>query len=78
MPEEVTSRQEQWNLPFIWFAGCIAIMLGLVFSMYWPAYFSADDFNNLYWAQRTPGVEILSHIINPASQFFRPVGMTLY
>ena len=53
-------------------------MLGLVFSLYRSAYFSTDDFNNLYWAQRTPAGDMLWHVLNPASQFFRPVGMSLY
>jgi hypothetical protein len=78
VPEQDTPRQEKWNLQFIWFAGSIAIMLGLVFSLYRSAYFSTDDFNNLYWVQRTPGGQLLGHIVNPASQFFRPVGMSLY
>jgi hypothetical protein len=43
------------------------------FSFFW-----LDDFNNLYWVQPESGWSILRHIINPASDFFRPVGMAVY
>src|SRR5437867_2750267 len=62
----------------LWLASCIAALLGFTFRLYWFAYFWTDDFNNLYWVQRTSGPEMLAHIINPASHFFRPVGIAFY
>jgi hypothetical protein len=42
------------------------------------SYFWLDDFNNLYWVQRETDWSMLKHVINPASEFFRPVGMLAY
>src|SRR2546430_9454149 len=62
----------------LWPGLCVAILLGFTFKLYWFAYFGTDDFNNLYWIQKTSGSQILWHLLNPASTFFRPAGMAFY
>jgi hypothetical protein len=44
----------------------------------WSTYFWLDDFNNLYWVQRTSFAEMIGHIANPVSTYFRPTGMMCY
>jgi len=62
----------------LWLAVCVATLMGFTFRLYWFAYFWIDDFGNLYWVQKTGGLEMLGHVVNPASAFFRPVGMAVY
>src|SRR5262249_42237095 len=42
------------------------------------SYFSLDDFNNLFWVQRLSGWSMLWHVVDPLSDFFRPLGMSVY
>jgi len=42
------------------------------------SYFSLDDFNNLFWVQRVSGWSMLWHVVDPLSDFFRPLGMSVY
>jgi len=56
----------------------IAIMLLASLRLYSFAYFWFDDFNNLYWTRREGFWNILVDIVNPASLFFRPLGMLMY
>jgi hypothetical protein len=43
--------------------------------LYRGAYFSLDDFNNLSLVQQETLGQMLGHILNPASSYFRPVGL---
>src|SRR5262245_2804487 len=56
----------------------IAITLIASLKLYSFAYFWFDDFNNLYWTRREGLWNIIVDIINPASLFFRPLGMLVY
>jgi hypothetical protein len=56
----------------------IAITLIASFRLYSFAYFWLDDFNNLYLTRREGFWNIVVDIINPASLFFRPLGMLTY
>jgi hypothetical protein len=62
----------------IWFAFCLAALLGFTFRLYWHAYFTVDDFNNLALAQRYSGSNILRNVVDPTVRDFRPVGMAFY
>ena len=69
---------ESWNLPRLIPVACVAVLLINTFRLYKNAYFWLDDFNNLYWVQRTTLGQMLSYIVNPVSSYFRPVGMLCY
>lgn len=56
----------------------IATLLLMTFHLYRSAYFWLDDFNNLYWVQRTSGSDMLKALIDPRSSYFRPAGMSVY
>ena len=58
--------------------GCVALLLVNTFRLYKGAYFWLDDFNNLYWVQRTTLGQMLGNIVNPFSTYFRPMGMLCY
>jgi hypothetical protein len=57
---------------------CIAILLLFTYRLYSSAYFWLDDFDNLYWVQPESASQMFWHIVNPASNFFRPAGMLFY
>ena len=57
---------------------CIAGLLFFTYRIYNDAYLYTDDFNNLYWVQQLSAGEIAWHVLNPASRYFRPVGMAVY
>jgi hypothetical protein len=57
---------------------CIGALLVLTFRQYTFAYFWIDDFTSLYWVQPQTFTQMLGHVLNPASDFFRPVGMSFY
>ena len=71
----MTSRTKL--LRFVPTFGIVALLL-FTFRLYRSSYFGLDDFNNLYWVQRTSAFEMLKAIINPASHYFRPMGMLFY
>jgi len=56
----------------------IGLLLFYTFRLYTFAYFSTDDFINFYWVQPRRFTEMISYVINPASDFFRPAGTLLY
>jgi len=56
----------------------VAIVLIAGVRLYNYTYFWLDDFNNVYWVRREGFWKILEHIANPASMFFRPLGMLVY
>jgi hypothetical protein len=57
---------------------CIGVLLIFTFRLYTFAYFWLDDFNNLHWVQSQSFTQMLWYVVNPASDFFRPVGMMFY
>ncbi len=57
---------------------CFVAVLFYMFRLYTFSYFWLDDFNNLFWVQKTGGWALLWHTLNPFSDFFRPVGMLAY
>jgi len=57
---------------------CIGALLVFTFRLYTFAYFWLDDFTSLYWVQPQTFTQMLGHVLNPASDFFRPVGMSFY
>jgi len=56
----------------------IAIVLLLGLRLYTFTYFWLDDFTNVYWIRRVGLWELIGHILNPTSAFFRPLGMMMY
>jgi hypothetical protein len=62
----------------IWFAFCLAALLGFTFKLYWDTYFTLDDFNNLFLAQLHNGSQILRNLVDPTIREFRPVGIASY
>src|SRR5262245_29392314 len=63
------------------FAAIIGVHVLLLLKIWYDwrfSYFSLDDFNNLYWFMRVDGPGMLWHVVNPMSDFFRPVGMSVY
>lgn len=42
------------------------------------AYFWLDDFNNLRWVQSQTFAQMIGHLVNPFSAYFRPTGMMCY
>src|SRR5688572_2215613 len=56
----------------------IGVLLLLTYHLYGYAYFSTDDFNNLYWAQKQNAYQTLVQFLNPISRAYRPSGMTFY
>ena len=58
---------------------CVGLLLLKTFRLYkGGAYFWLDDFNNLYWAQRATFAQMVGHVVNPLSDYFRPAGMICY
>jgi hypothetical protein len=58
---------------------CIGVLLLNTFRLYkGGAYFWLDDFNNLFWVQQATFAQMVGHIINPISGYFRPAGMMCY
>jgi len=57
---------------------CIAVLLFFTYRVYNYAYLYTDDFNNLSLIQQMSGPDIAWHVLNPASRYFRPVGMLFY
>ncbi len=53
-------------------------ILAAVFYSYRFAYFTMDDFDNIYWARTQTLPSMMWHNLNPLSDFFRPFGMTIY
>lgn len=62
---------------FVPFA-CIGILLAYTYRLFDSGYFGLDDFNNLYWAEKQSFVQMIGHVANPLSTFFRPTGMLCY
>jgi hypothetical protein len=56
----------------------VAIVLVLGLRLYTFTYFWLDDFTNVYWIRRVGFWELIGHIVNPTSSFFRPLGMLVY
>ena len=54
----------------------IVLLAGL--RLYTFTYFWLDDFTNVYWIRRVGFWELIGDILNPASSFFRPLGMLVY
>ena len=63
----------RYGIPII-----IAIVLLLGLRLYTFTYFWLDDFTNVYWIRRVGFWELIAHILNPTSSFFRPLGMLVY
>ena len=59
------------------FAVHVLVLAGIVYTWRF-SHLWLDDFNNLYWVQRETFQSMLGHVINPLSEFFRPVGMFVY
>lgn len=58
---------------------CIVVLLLKTYRLYaGGTYFWLDDFNNLYWVERTSFAHMLGPIVNPDPAYFRPVGMMCY
>jgi hypothetical protein len=57
---------------------CIGVLLLFTYRLYTSAYFTIDDFDNLYTVQLQSASQMFWHIVNPASDFFRPTGMLFY
>ena len=73
----VITRVWQHFAPFVVVASITALLLK-TFRLYKGAYFSSDDFNNLSLVQGETLVQMLAHILNPVSSYFRPAGMMCY
>jgi hypothetical protein len=58
--------------------GTNVFLLATIWSHWRFSYFSLDDFNNLFWVQRISGWSMLWHVVDPFSDFFRPLGMSVY
>jgi hypothetical protein len=56
----------------------IGLLLLFTFRLYTFSYFWLDDFSSFYWARTQTFTQMLWHVINPTSDFFRPVGMFVY
>src|SRR5262249_17867090 len=56
----------------------IALVLFTGLRLYNFTYFWLDDFNNVYWIRRVSLLDLIGHTVNPASLFFRPLGMLVY
>ncbi len=54
------------------------ILFLLCLPPYWHSYFYYDDFNCFYLAQQAGGGSILGHVLNPFSNYFRPLYMLFY
>ena len=76
--KQILSVLESWNVPRLIPVVCIAVLLINTFRLYKNAYFWLDDFNNLFWVQRATLGQMVGHIVNPVSSYFRPVGMLCY
>jgi hypothetical protein len=76
--KQILSVLESWNVLRLIPVACIALLLINTFRLYKNAYFWLDDFNNLYWVQRTTLGQMVGFIVNPVSSYFRPVGMLCY
>ena len=57
---------------------CVSVILLALFSKFSFFYFWLDDYNNLWWVQRTPYLDLFRHMVNPASDYHRPLGMLVY
>lgn len=57
---------------------CVVAILLALFDRFSFFYFWLDDFNNLWWVQRTSYLDLLGHMVNPASIYHRPLGMLVY
>lgn len=57
---------------------CIGLLLFFAFRLYRYAYFTIDDFNNLYWVQQWTFGQSLQMILSASTEYFRPVGMLVY
>jgi hypothetical protein len=73
MKKRVSVKLARYGIPVT-----IAIVLVAGLRLYNFTYFWLDDFNNVYWTRREGFWEIVEHILNPASLFFRPLGMLVY
>ncbi len=70
-------QEDSWSLRLApWL--CIGLLLFFTFRLYGYSYFWLDDFNNLSTIQPRSAIQMLSDLLNPASDFFRPLGMSLY
>jgi hypothetical protein len=54
------------------------ILFVLCLPPYWHSFFYYDDFNCFYLAQQEGGGSILGHVLNPFSNYFRPLYMLFY
>ncbi len=54
------------------------ILFLLCLPPYWHSYFYYDDFNCFYLAQQAGGSSILGYVLNPFSNYFRPLYMLFY
>jgi hypothetical protein len=66
------------RLTTVWIGCCVAALLLFTLRLYSFAHFWLDDFNNLHWVRPKSMTEMLWYVVNPASDFFRPVGMFFY
>jgi hypothetical protein len=60
------------------FIATFGLLLVKIWKTWSFSYFTLDDFDIFYWVQRVDGPSIFWYLINPASDFFRPVGVIFY
>ena len=73
MNRTVTIRLARYGIPATIAAVVVAGMWLYTFTYFW-----LDDFNNVYWIRREGFWRLIGDILNPASLFFRPLGMLVY
>lgn len=57
---------------------CVVAPLLVAFRLWRFSYFWTDDFGNIFWIQSERFGQIVGHIVNPLSTFYRPTGLLLY
>jgi hypothetical protein len=56
----------------------VALPTLFAFGLWSFSYFWTDDFGNIFWIQSETAGSMLTHVLNPASTFYRPVGEFFY
>jgi len=74
----MTVTRPLYTFSRFWPLVCVAALLGYTFRLFHFAYFSLDDFNNLFLIQNLKGGELLRHVLDPGSALFRPLGLAAY
>lgn len=76
-PAAGTTHLKQTAIRFLPLLSVAALLLA-TFRLYSYSYFWLDDFNALYQVQTQSAAQMMGHLLNPASSFFRPAGMMVY